>query len=247
MVVLLGLVVVLTPSLYAQSSNDPAATPLRRFSYGVRLRAFVSDAFADRTLQLSNTLANTSQTVSTTTNTARFRLGPAIDLNLTRKWSVRAEAYFQGVHYTTTTENYKGIDDTTTTVDERTLKATMTERTRTSYWDFPVLVRYRGLSEHRILSQTVVEGGFAVRVLTRVRTGTETLNVDNTTAYNELPTSANRLVKGAVAGIGFQFEDGYHIKTTPQIRYTRWFGTTFQSPSSASRTGQLEIGVSFSF
>jgi hypothetical protein len=92
-----------------------------------------------------------------------------------------------------------------------------------------------------------VEGGFALRALTRVRTGTETLNADDTTAYNEIPASANRLVRGAVAGIGFQFVDGYNIKTTPEIQYTRWFGATFQLPSNTWRTGQLEIGVSFSF
>src|SRR5947207_972810 len=123
-VVLLGVVIAgLTPSLWAQSSNDSSDKPFRRLSYGVRIRAFTSDAFDDRTVQLSNTQANTSQTITTTTSTARFRLGPAIDLNLTRKLSVRAEAYFQGVHYTTVTQNYKGIDDTATTADERTLKA----------------------------------------------------------------------------------------------------------------------------
>jgi len=236
----------LAPSLWGQSStassNDSTDKPFRRFSYGFRVRAFTSNGFDDKSLNLSNTQANTSQAISTTTTTSRFRLGPAIDLNLSRKLSIQAEAYFQGLQYTTETKSYTG-----TSTDSGTLKSTVTERTKTSFWDVPVLLRYKGLSEHRFLSQTIVEGGFSVRALTRIRTGTETLNADSTTAYNEIPATGNRLVKGAVAGIGYQFEDGYHIKTTPEIRYTHWFGTTFQSQSSRSKSGQLELGLSFAF
>jgi hypothetical protein len=234
------------PSLWGQSSTgfttDPTDKPFRRFSYGFRIRAFTSNGFNDRSLQLSNTSANTSQAVSTTTAVSRFRLGPAVDLNLSRKLSIQAEAYYQGLQYTTVTKNYTG-----TSTDTGTLKSTITELTKTSFWDVPVLLRYKGLSQHRILSQTVVEGGFSVRALTRIRTGTETLNADSTTAYNEIPAPGNRLVKAAVAGIGFQFVDGYNIKTTPEIRYTHWFGTTFQSQSSRSRTDQIELGLSFAF
>jgi hypothetical protein len=245
--ILLSIVIAgLAPSLRGQSStassSDPADKLFRRFSYGFRIRAFTSNGFDDRTLQLSNTQANTSQAISTTTTSSRFRLGPAIDLNLSRNLSIQAEAYFQGLQYTTETKNYTGTSTST-----GTLKSTVTELTKTSFWDFPVLLRYRGLSEHRLLSQTIVEGGFNVRALTRIRTGTETLNADSTTAYNEIPAPGNRLVRGAVAGIGFQFVDGYNIKTTPEIRYTHWFGTTFQSQSSRSRTDQLELGLSFSF
>jgi hypothetical protein len=246
-VILLSTVIAgLAPSLCGQSStassNDPADKPFKRFSYGFRIRALTSNGFDDQSLKLSDTKANTSQAISTTTTSSRFRLGPAIDLNLSRKLSIQAEAYFQGLQYITETKNYTG-----TSTDTGTLKSTITERTKTSFWDVPVLLRYRGLSEHRILSQTIVEGGFNVRKLTRIRTGTETLNADDTTAYNEIPAAGNRLVKGAVAGIGFQFVDGYNIKTTPEIRYTHWFGATFQSQSSRSRTDQIEIGLSFSF
>jgi len=246
-VILLNLAIAgLAPALWGQSStafsNDPTDKPFRRFSYGFRIRAFTSNGFDDRTLQLSDTKANTSQAISTTTTTSRFRLGPAIDLNLSRKLSIQAEAYFQGLQYTTETKNYTG-----TSTDTGTLKSTVSELTKTNFWDFPVLLRYRGLSEHRLLSQAIVEGGFNVRALTRIRTGTETLNADSTTAYNEIPAAGNRLVKGAVAGIGFQFVDGYNIKTTPEIRYTHWFGATFQSQSSRSRTDQIEIGLSFAF
>ena len=242
----LTLVAGLASSLCGQSStvssNGPEDKPFRRFSYGFRIRAFTSNGFDDRSLQLSNTSANTSQAISTATAVSRFRLGPAIDLNLSRRLSIRAEAFFQGLQYTTETKNYTG-----TSTDTGTLKSTITERTKTSFWDVPVLLRYRGLSDHRLLSQAIFEGGFTTRALTRIRTGTETLNADSTTAYNEIPAPGNRLVRGAVAGFGFQFMDGYNIKTTPEIRYTHWFGTTFQSPSSRSRTDQIEIGLSFAF
>ncbi|MBZ5675306.1 MAG: PorT family protein [Acidobacteriia bacterium] len=243
---LITLIAGLAPLLCGQtstaSSKDPADKPFRRFSYGFRIRALTSNGFDDRSLQLSNTSANTSQAISTTTTVSRFRLGPAVDLNLSRKLSIQAEAFFQGLQYTTVTKSYTG-----SSTDTGTLKSTITELTKTSFWDVPVLLRYRGLSEHRFLSQTIVEGGFTVRALTRIRTGTETLNADSTTAYNEIPAAGNRLVKGAVAGIGFQFVDRYNIKTTPEIRYTHWFGTTFQSQSSRSRTDQIEIGLSFAF
>ncbi len=100
----------------------------------------------------------------------------------------------------------------------------------------------------RMPSHMFVEGGGTMRHLTTVRSGNDTLNADNSTAYNEKPvTPKNRTVEGAVIGVGLRFSDDYNIKVIPEIRYTFWLRPLFESQSTQSKTRQLEIGLSFTF
>ena len=57
---------------------------------------------------------------------------------------------------------------------------------------------------------------------------------------------AKRLLIGATVGAGFRFIDEFNIKVTPEIRYTRWNGTTFNQDSTRSPRNQLEVGIGFS-
>jgi hypothetical protein len=196
----------------------------------------------------ADTKANTSQTVATAGGGFRYGVAPAFEMRLTGKFSVRTEVCFQTMGYTKTTTNYKGIDDPTTTVDERTLKSTITENTKARYYEVPVVVRYQGLSKGRILSRAYVEGGAAVRILGKITTGTDTLNSDSSSAYNEIPVApTSRAIVGGVVGAGLRFVDDFNIKVTPGVRYTFWSGSAFDLDPTKSRTGQLEIGLSFVF
>jgi hypothetical protein len=45
--------------------------------------------------------------------------------------------------------------------------------------------------------------------------------------------------------MGFRFVDEFNIKVTPEVRYTRWNGETFNSSSTHSPRNQLEVGIAF--
>jgi hypothetical protein len=182
-------------------------------------------------------------------------------MTLTSHIVIRAEAFFGHLQYTKVTQVYTG------TPTDGTLNVTYTEHTRTGYWDFPLLVRYQNsprpattsssssstgpkinLSFNPILSHGFVEGGAIVRQLTAVRSGNDTLDSDNSMAYNEIPTKANNsTVEGAVVGLGFHFVDEFNLKVMPEVRYIFWSGPTFESQSTLSRTRQLEVGLSLVF
>jgi hypothetical protein len=188
-----------------QQSERPDAR-FKYFSLGFRVRGFSTDIFEDgkSTANRHDTTpnANTTQTFATTSNSGKFTLGPAIEVPLPWRLSILGEFYFQHASYTKVTTTYKGIDD----LSSSALKSTVTERTKASYWDIPLLVRYRPFGKFGILSKAFLEGGAAVRFAKNVRSGTETLNADQSTAYNEIPVRpAAETVTGTILGAGFRF------------------------------------------
>jgi hypothetical protein len=213
------------------------------------VRGFESDLLSDRKVEINDAAAKTSQSFTTTSSGRQLSVGPTIEMNLIGKWSAVLEAFYHRPSYQKVTLSYTGTDDPTTTdTDERTLKSTVTERTKATYWDFPVLLRYRGLSRRRVLSNMFVEGGGVLRTVSKVATGVETQFADGTTAYYEKPAAlAARTLPGVAVGAGLRFVDDVKIRVTPQVRYTFWSGSTFNSDSTRSRSGQVEIGIGLVF
>jgi hypothetical protein len=110
------------------------------------------------------------------------------------------------------------------------------------------MVRYQGFRRRGVLSKMYGAGGVVMRKTSNIRTSNETVNPDATTAYNEYrAVPAHRTVMGAVAGLGFRFVDDYHLKVSPEARYTFWREPSFDSESTHSRRGQLEVGIAITF
>jgi hypothetical protein len=246
------------------SSDSPAPETkrFRRFSYGARFRWWSTQPFDGSAFNVQSTQTQISHAYSTTSAAGRYSVGPAFDLNFTSHVSIRAEAFFQHLEYTKVTQVYEG------TVASGTLNVTYTEHTRTGYWDFPVLVRFQGsprppapatstsstsrstfhLPLQGLTSHMFIEGGGILRNLMNVRTGNDTLNSDNSTAYNETPVRpAHRTVGAAVIGVGLHFADDFNLKVMPEVRYMFWSAPSFESESTLSRTRQLEVGLSIVF
>lgn len=255
------------PPAVQEPAQDPGTktptktqTQARRFSFGARFRWWTAQPFDGKGIQVGNSQTNISHAYDSTSASGRYAVGPAVDLNLTEHLSIRAEAFFEHLEYTKVTRMYTG------TPTDGTLNVTYTEHTRTGYWDFPLLVRYQNFplpatssssstsgpkfhfSLNPIISHAFVEVGGIVRQLTTIRTGNDTLNSDNSTAYNETPARATHpTVEGAVVGVGFRFVDEANLKVMPEARYILWSGPTFESQSTLSRTRQLEVGLSVVF
>lgn len=240
-----------SPRLWSQDATGASESPrpdawFRYFSLGFSVRGITQGMFADgkSTPNRSDTTTNTTQTFSTTSGSGNWTLGPALEVPLPWKLSLLSGLYFQHVRYTKVITTYKGIDD----LSSGALKSTVTERTKASFWDVPLLLRYRNLGRRAFLSKAFVEGGAEIRIASGFRTGTETVYADSSTEYAEVPVTPNaRRAFGIVAGGGFRFVDDARIKVIPEVRYTNWNRRVFDSDSTRSRTGQLEIEFSVLF
>jgi hypothetical protein len=249
--VLLCATLAVTPKLFAQESAGSERVETenlgRRLSFGLRVRAVPVGLLGDDTLERSQTTPARSWTFTTTSRSPRMGLGPVVEFRLTRRLSVRTELLFHRFRYDKVTEMYQGTDNPDTTTDERT-KTTTTERTKANYWDIPVLLCMRGIRQTGLLSKLYLSGGYTLRSVSHVRTGTETAFPDDTNDYHERPAMPeSRNLSGATAGAGFRFVDALNIKVTPEIRYTRWLGATFSSEALRSGRGQIEAGIGLTF
>lgn len=238
-----------TSSQSPPSDGDADTLPFRRFSWGAQVRYFPQLSIVRGSINDYNSATNSATTYDTTSASSRFSIGPALDWNLSQRWSIRFYAMFDHLQYTKVTQYYTGGDSTS-----GTLSKTLTEHTSAGYWDFPVVVRYHFGQNSQTKGMPLlgylhrhwfVEGGGVLRTLIDVRTGNDTLYADNTTAYNEIPaTPAHRTLGGAVVGIGIRDIDDFNFRLIPEVRYTFWSGPSFEQDSTLTRTRQIEIDLS---
>jgi hypothetical protein len=206
----------------------------KRFSLGFRVRGIPLPLFRDRTVESSTTKPAATYKYTTTSTSAHVGLGASLEFRLRSNLLVTADALHHGIGYTQTTT----ITDTSASTTKTT---TITETTRATYWDFPVRVQVLGLVPHTP-RRMFVSGGATLRYVRNVRTGNEYQYPDSTTAYNERATTpSKRMLPGAVVGVGFRFLDDFGFKVVPEVRYTRWFGSTFNTLSTHSEIGQVEV------
>jgi hypothetical protein len=171
---------------------------------------------------------------------------------VTKRVSVGLDFFYHQEEYTQLDHQKSGLLDPNSSYDNRPITS-ISQDTRANYWDFPLVARYYGLKNKAPrglgwLSQTFLIGGGAFRHVGDIRTGTSTTLPDGSTAYNEIPaTPNNRNLVGAVGGVGYKLFEYGKFKAMGEVRYTRWFGYTFQGPAYESQKNQLEVGLSFTY
>jgi hypothetical protein len=122
------------------------------------------------------------------------------------------------------------------------------ERTRVRLIDFPLMLRYSGRkwnpSKYTFYEiGGVIREGFSLQTTTNATDAvTGELGAAPTTG-----TTFKHTVRGLVAGAGLIGKDDFGIIVSPEVRYTRWLGETFNSPIVGSQRNQLELTVSFGF
>jgi hypothetical protein len=147
------------------------------------------------------------------------------------------ELFYHRLDYTETTQIIQGTNNTG-----------ITENTRSTFWDAPLLLRFHGLRDEGVLAHIYFNAGGVFRDAANIKTSTVTNNADGTTTYSNAPTRpASKGLAGAVVGSGLRFVDDFGIKVEPELRYTRWFGRTFDSDSTRSSPNQIEVDVGFTF
>jgi hypothetical protein len=238
------------PAAAATPQLPPVDGAFERFDFGIRLRAFPSKGLSVMGSKSSMTTTTTpiyDWNFRTTSHSPAWGGGVAFELHLSRKATFRAEALYNPLNYDKVADIYWGGDDSSTPNDERSHMVRV-ERTKARLIDVPLMIQYRALGTEGLRSRMFVSFGGAVRNVSTIRTTYETTFADTskTTSQGRVLPSKRNLI-GASVGIGWRFIDDFRIKSTPEIRYTRWGGSTFGSDSTQSPRNQLEFGMGFTF
>jgi len=200
----------------------------------------------------------TTSPSSTTTSSAQSGNRPVgegftFHAHLFRRFSLAADFVHRGAEYNGSTA--VAGKPTTTSTTSTTVTGITYEITNATYWDLPVLLEYQpahrwyyegGVSMRRvsdILSWRYQRSSSAV---TTTSSGSvATTNTD--TCCDETPAAAHNNIVGMVAGIGMHVREPMGLKVTPEIRFTRWLGSTFDVGAAHSSHNQVEILLGLAF
>ncbi|MDX2178608.1 MAG: outer membrane beta-barrel protein [Bryobacteraceae bacterium] len=231
----------------AQSTEPPA---LRKFSFGGRIRILANGLFDNATTTYEPTTPAVRREDTTKNLSSRGALAPSVEYAFSRRWSVSADLFYQRARYEQATTIGTGTRSGDAAPYTYQYTTTSTERTRATFWDIPVLVQRRGFGENAFLSKVYAGVGGTARFVRSVKSGTETILPDDdvTTTYSEAATTPRtKQTFGATAAVGFRFVDDYRIRFAPEFRYTRWFGAPFDSNSTRTARGQMEVVLGITF
>jgi hypothetical protein len=236
-----------------QQETAPAPAKPKHFSFGIRARDFPIKNFSDMgnkstaTTTLAPQPAPKDWNFTTTTKSPFWGAGPTVEYWGGPTWTITAELLFNRVGYTKQTNVYWGIDNPATSFDEREHEF-FTENTKGYLFDLPVLVHYRAIHSSGPFSRMYFSAGATVRYVAHVKSFLYTISPSDISTTTPLVVDpSKRTLVGATIGIGFRIVDDFNIKTTPEIRYTRWAGSTFSQDSTISPRNQLEVGIAFTF
>ena len=225
----------------------------KRFSFGIRGRDFPIREFGNMGSKTVQTTTYAPQPApkdwlfSTTTKSPFWGAGVAGEYYGGERWTITAEVMYNRVAYTQQTEVDWGVDNPATSFDEREHEF-FTEDTKARLFDLPVLLHYRPVPAGSRFSKLYVSGGATVRYASKVDSFLTTISPsDITTINSQVVKPSERVIVGGTIGIGFRVVDDFNIKTTPEIRYTRWGGSTFSNQSTISPRNQIEVGLAFTF
>jgi hypothetical protein len=238
-----GLCLTVMPVLYGQQSSstpipEAAETGWRRFNFGFSVAGYPFNVLNNKDTNINTTTPAVGTYDVTTSNTyQQVGIGPAVEFAITRKFSLAAELYYHRVTYTQIATYTVGANVTTVSV-----------ATNSRLWDVPVMLRYRGLRETGTLSKIYFAAGGSLREASHIHSSTTTDYFNGTTAIDYTPvTPTEKLSKGAVVGVGLRLVDDFNIKLEPEIRYTRWFDSTFDTFSTRTRRDQIELDLALKF
>jgi hypothetical protein len=240
-----------SPLLRAQDAAAPETARPKRVVVGGRLRYFPMNSasvMADRTLLTTTTSGLTRDWDYTTESKAPWwSAGAVLEYRRDARWSLIAEVLFSRLRYTKVADIYWGTNNAATGNDDRT-HMSIRERTRAALWDIPLLVRRNALTPSGPFSRIFVDAGVTLRTAAGINSYTQNIYPDTSASASGAPADPSRkYLVGGTVGLGFRIIDDFKLNWTPEVRYTRWAGSTFSSDSTVSPRNQVEVGFALTF
>jgi len=229
--------------------EEPEREPVYVRLFSVGLTGSAHALMLLRGGRLENETANPPLFTKFETNTKKHYTAGGITMQLAvlERWTLAVSGLARTAEYESFKTFLAGIDNPKTVVDER-VSTGITEKTKARYLDFPVLLRRYNIGRHEYGHRWFIQGGPSLRYVGKIRTERELSDKDGKKTTETHPVAGHRKsLLGVTAGFGGQFIDPVGLRVIPEVRYTRWFGATFDSPPTRSRRDQLEFMISFSF
>ncbi len=218
----------------SSSSSDSEQPSHRRFHVGGVVDYFPLGLMQGGTS--SSAVAGNTATLTSKAVKTNLGGGAVVDFQLSSRFTLDLQYLYRHAGY----DSKDALGDTAGTV--------LYDRTRFTYWDLPLVVRYHA-QRFRLLHQPLFyEAGGAWRRVTTIRTSNMTLTSSYAICCSEVPaTPAHSGVAGVVVGTGFQFKDEMGVRVTPGVRYTRWLAHTFAAGPTQSRLDEIEVTLGVTF
>lgn len=234
------------PATAAQPTQN-GVVYVRRFSFGGMFSVLGLPGIPDKTLD-QTVSSNVSINSKTDADMRLFGGGVVVQLALTNRFALTSDFLIRKASFKTTDITYEGVDDSSTSVDERK-KTTKETKSRATFSDIPILLRYYNKDRTRPGRRRFYEAGVSFRKVHGIHSFGQTTTSDGRVICCDETaiTPANTWLTGFTAGFGYQFIDDMRIRFIPEVRYTRWMGRTFDSLSTRSRVDQIEGTVSITF
>ena len=261
------LIVFASSALWAQAPATPPAAPataeaepeqqerrrevyVRRFSAGVNISANLPGPTKEETVQQSFTTTTLLQlNANNSGKSTLLGIGAVMQLALTDRWAVAVSPSVRtGIRFESMVVRLVGTDNVNTIQDDRE-GTNLTVKNSGRFLDVPLLVRRYSKGRFERGPRWFVELGPRMRRAYAVRTNTHVQPPPNKgDAFDTTtPIGYRKSINGASAGFGMQFVDDFGIRFVPEVRYTRWFGSTFGDINGRSRGQQVEIIFNLTF
>ncbi|HUQ92964.1 MAG TPA: hypothetical protein VM120_14885 [Bryobacteraceae bacterium] len=235
------------PVLAADQVMLQRGTYIRRFSAGASLTVIGLGYIKNRDTSTLTSTPPVDALYSTTGVSRRIGFGITAQIAVTERFAVNGNLFVRPrIGYTMNSDVVTGVDNPTTPADDRR-RTTSREDTRARLYELPVTIRYFGKGRHERGARWFVEGGGAVRRVVNIKTTTITQVGSAAPVTTNVPAPATRSIRGLVAGMGVYVIDPIGVRIVPEVRYTRWMGTTFNSFSTITLRNQIEAIVSLTF
>jgi hypothetical protein len=174
--------------------------------------------------------------------------GASLVFRFTDRWGLGVDAMYRNVGYDQFIRNETIIATEDQDTDDPVLLGYTNERTRATFWDIPVLLRYTRSQQKGLRPKMIGMIGLSGRFTT----GIESYREDVDKKYFVVQTSepvkpAKKFVPGATVGVGFEWKDEIGVRVSVEGRYTRWQSDAFKNgPTVTSRnTVEVLLGLSF--
>lgn len=232
---------------YGQTQEKQEAF-VRRLSVGATLSVLGLNLVPKGSSNIVTTSPAVDSLYTTTPASQRIGYGFMVQGAVTGRFAVNVSLLTRRIGYILNSDVFTGTDNPSTAEDER-IHTILNQDTRARLYDLPVTVRYYFKERHEPGPRWFVEGGGALRRISNLRsseTTTDNSGVLHCCTFNPAVPSS-RTVRGLVAGAGLQLIDPVGIRVVPAVRYTRWTGQLFSSPSLGTRRDQVEGMLSLTF
>lgn len=221
-----------TTGVSSSSSTDTFARPIPRIWVGI------SGNYTP--LKLVNGHSSINDTTGETITSTPANGLAGVGLNLNVRITPAFWASIGGVY------RFTGYDFTDSLNDS--LGTVYTQRTRAHLIDMPLMVRYNG-ERFNFSKYTFYELGGAVRYAFPERVSQIAVNSNGLIPSGAPPAGIRftKMIEGVVAGAGLTAKDEFGIVVAPEVRYTRWLGSTFDGNTVTTQHNQLEIAITFGY